>query len=94
MLIDVGVVENVFGYNYSRDPVSDESPLSDISVHGYYPSYNLFEGNVVQEIGISDYWGPAGPGNVYFRNRVESEDIFVNDSSDFQIILGNELVRG
>jgi hypothetical protein len=94
MIIEVGAVGNVYGYNYSRDPVSDEGPLADISVHGHYPSYNLFEGNVVQEIGISDYWGPVGPGNVYFRNRVETGNIFVKDSSHSQIIIGNELVRG
>lgn len=94
MIIEVGAVGNVYGYNYSRDPVSNGEPLSDISVHGHYPSYNLFEGNIVQEIGISDYWGPVGPGNVYFRNRVESENIFIADSSHSQIIIGNELVRG
>lgn len=94
MIIQVGAVGNVYGYNYSRDPVSEGSALPDISVHGHYPSFNLFEGNIVQEIGISDYWGPVGPGNVYFRNRVESKGIFVKDSSHSQTIIGNELVRG
>ena len=94
MIIQVGAVGNVFGYNYSREPVSQGGPLPDISVHGHYPSFNLFEGNVVQEIGISDFWGPVGPGNVYFRNLVEDKDIFVRDHSSEQIIMGNRIVRG
>jgi len=29
---------------------------ADISVHGHYAYSNLFEGNIVQEITVSDYW--------------------------------------
>ncbi len=24
---------------------------------------------------MADYWGPCGPGDTFFRNRLESEDI-------------------
>jgi hypothetical protein len=94
MMAHVGATGNVFGYNYSREPYTDTGPLPDISLHGHYPSFNLFEGNIVQEIGISDYWGPVGPENIYFRNRVETKDIFVKDHSHLQNIMANELVRG
>jgi hypothetical protein len=96
MLIQVGASGNVFGYNYSIDPVENSGfwHPPDISVHGHFPFMNLFEGNIVQEIGIADYWGPAGPGNTYLRNRVETEDIFAQDHSIDQNIIGNELTGG
>jgi hypothetical protein len=87
----------VFGYNYSTNTLQGEGERNlnqgwispDISVHGHYPFMNLFEGNEVEEIGISDYWGPAGPGNTYFRNKVKVEGIFYYDHSDFQNVIGN-----
>ena len=97
MMVHSGASGNVFGYNYSREPV-----LVDVSVHGHYPSANLFEGNVVQWVTASDYWGPAGPNNLYFRNRLEggngpgtrAGNLNLLDSSNYQNIVGNELVRG
>jgi hypothetical protein len=50
---------------------------------------NLFEGNIVQEIGISDHWGPMGPGNTFLRNLIEGEGVFLNDHSDYQNLIGN-----
>ena len=50
---------------------------------------NLFEGNDVQKIGIGDYWGPAGPGNTLFRNRVTGEGITYFDHSHLQNLIGN-----
>jgi hypothetical protein len=97
MLIQLGANGNVFGYNYSREPYQSDGTNwtpPDISVHGHYPFENLFEGNIVQEVGIADYWGPAGPYNTFFRNRVEAEDIDLEDSSNTQNLLGNELVTG
>jgi hypothetical protein len=99
MIIQVGASGNVFGYNYSREPYATDGSwkgeLCDISIHGHYPSYNLFEGNVVQQIDISDWWGPVGLGNILFRNRVESKKgISVKDHSHSQIIIGNELATG
>jgi hypothetical protein len=52
---------------------------------------NLFEGNVVQEIDVSDYWGPVGPGNTFLRNRIETEGFDVFDHSHEQNFVGNEL---
>ena len=93
MLVQVGATGNVFGYNYSTDNFTDEGDWTpcDISLHGHYPNMNLFEGNTVQEIDVSDYWGPCGPGNTFLRNRTESEGIQVMDHSHYQNVIGNEL---
>ena len=45
------------------------------------------------EIGIGDYWGPAGPGNTYHRNRVSGEGIVYHDASHQQNVLGNVTTR-
>jgi len=94
MLVQVGATGNVFGYNYSREPYQSEGgnwTPCDISLHGHYNNMNLFESNTVQEADVSDYWGPSGPGNTFFRNRVESEGIEVMDYSHGQNVVGNEL---
>ncbi len=92
MIIQVGANGNVFGYNFSRDSHDDSGNLlPDISLHGHFPFMNLFEGNIVEEIGISDYWGPVGPGNTLLRNCVEVEGVFVRDSSHRQNLVGNVL---
>jgi hypothetical protein len=98
MIIQLGANGNVYGYNYSLHPVQGEGETNlndgwtppDISNHGHYAFMNLFEGNELQEVGIGDYWGPAGPGNTYFRNRVSSEGIFYYDASHRQNLVGNE----
>ena len=94
MIIQVGASGNVYGYNYSINPYQDEGgdwTPCDISLHGHYLLMNLFEGNTVQEIDVSDYWGASGPGNTMFRNRVEAEGIEVMDYSHRQNVVGNEL---
>lgn len=96
MMVHIGANGNVFAYNYSIEPFQNTGTWTpcDISVHGHYPFMNLFEGNILQETGIADYWGPAGPGNTLFRNRIESENIDVMDHSHDQNIVGNELTGG
>jgi hypothetical protein len=101
MLIQLGANGNVYGYNYSMHPVQGEGETNlnsgwdppDISIHGHYAYMNLFEGNRVYEIGIGDYWGPAGPGNTYFRNKVIDEGIVCHDASHRQNSLGNITTR-
>ena len=92
MMVQVGASGNVYGYNYSIEPNAngDWTPC-DISMHGHYPLMNLFEGNVVQEVDVADYWGPCGPGNTLLRNRVEAEGIDVDDYSHGTNVVGNEL---
>ena len=99
MIIQNGAVGNVFAYNFSTDPVQGESDSDslndgwdppDVSFHGHYAQYNLCEGNIVTEIGISDYWGPMGPGNTFFRNEVSGNDgMLISDHSHRQNIIGN-----
>lgn len=94
MVVQVGASGNVFGYNYSVDPISSDGiPLPDVVLHGHYPNYNLFESNVVQHIAIGDYWGPAGSGNTFFRNIVESGGIDIEDHSHDQNLIANWLVQ-
>ena len=102
MMVQLGACGNVFGYNYSLENVqgTGETNLNqgwtpcDISLHGHYPNYNLFEGNIVQEIDVADYWGPCGPGNTFLRNVVESEGLDVLDQTHKQNIVGNVIGRG
>jgi len=98
MLVQTGANGNVFAYNYSVNPVQGEGEINlnkgwippDISIHGHYTFMNLFECNHVSEIGIADYWGPAGPGNTFFRNKVIDEGIFFYDQTHRQNVVGNE----
>ncbi len=95
MLIHVGSNGNVFGYNYSYDPFwtgINNNPPADISMHGHYSFMNLFEGNILQEADFSDYWGPGGPGNTMFRNRIETDNIYVSDHSHNSNVIANELI--
>lgn len=98
MMVHLGANGNVFGYNKSKQPVAtgDSAPgvlISDVSVHGHYPYMNLFEGNTVQKIEVSDWWGPCGPGNTFFKNIIESEGIMIKDSSNNQNIIGNKMLN-
>jgi len=89
LLLQKGANGNVLSYNYSR-----ENKLCDISIHGHYSYMNLFEGNVVQDIQVADFWGPTGPLTTLFRNRVESGGITVRDHSHRTNIIGNSILRG
>lgn len=109
MIVQLGTSGSVFGYNYAQRNYSDVAgegiwDKAYISVHGHYALVNLFEGNIVGKIDISDYWGPSGPGNTMFRNRCMGTDkhmdfgpyrgITIDDYSHDQNILANELVGG
>ncbi len=64
MMAITSASRNVFGYNYSHD----KSVQADLNLHGKYPFFNLFEGNIA-EIGYADAeWKWNGPYNTYFRN--------------------------
>ena len=104
MIFSKGANGNVISYNYSQNVLqgSGETDLNDgwippdISSHGHYPYMNLIEGNSAQEVGISDYWGPSGPGNLYFRNRIlsgeTSDGISYYDVTTKQNIIGNSAI--
>ncbi|MEZ4775757.1 MAG: T9SS type A sorting domain-containing protein [Bacteroidia bacterium] len=99
MMVKQGANGNVFAYNYSTDPYRSESPhdlSGDISLHGHFPYANLFEGNIVSNMITDHFWGGAGPGNMFFRNRatlygislinLDGSQVATND----QILVGNE----
>lgn len=86
-----GATANVFAYNYSREPNGSNN---DIALHGHYSYMLLLEGNIAQKMVSGDWWGPQGIGITYFRNRVETSDIRIQDHSHYQNIMANELVKG
>jgi hypothetical protein len=96
MIVSQGANGNVFGYNFSAVRLCESTDWTpcDISIHGHYPFRNLFEGNVVEEVDATDYWGPAGPGNVFLRNVVSKEGIEIMDASHDQAALGNLILAG
>jgi len=92
MIIYVGATGNVYGYNYSKEPHWQHLNIpSDISMHGHFSTMNLFEGNILEKAYFSDWWGPVGPGNTMFRNRVTTSNITVADHSHHQNVIANEL---
>ena len=98
MMVKTGSNGNIFAYNYSIESYRSETIhdfSGDISLHGHYAFANLFEGNIIQNIIIDHYWGPAGPFNTFFRNRTELYGIYMTSSTlietDKQNIVGNEV---
>jgi hypothetical protein len=95
MSVKHGANGNVIGYNFSSEtnrsePINDYS--ADINLHGHYPFANLIEGNEVEMIMIDHYWGPSGPNNLFFRNRVTQYGIFITAGtpvSNQQHFIGN-----
>lgn len=98
MLVQAGANGNVFGYNYSIEPIRTETPAdisSDIAGHGNYPYGNLFEGNVCQHIWLDASHGANGPLSTFFRNRAELYGLnMTDDLADRQNFVGNETFRG
>ena len=109
MIVKEGANTNVIGYNYSIHPhfgdgIDNSSIIpNDLSLHGHYPYMNLFEGNIFNQGGVGDYWGPAGPGNTFVRNKVEPmpsppfpsyfshAHLSIEDPSHDQNVVGNEM---
>jgi len=99
MLLQSGSNGNVLGYNYSTDPFWEEFPndaAGDIVLHGNYPSHNLFEGNICENIRPDGSHGNNGPFNTLFRNRTTGYGLITTEPSYQHSlnILGNEIVPG
>jgi hypothetical protein len=87
MIVQIGVNGCVFGYNYAEKNYSDDGwDKTYITLHGHYAWMNLFEGNIVGYVGVDDVWGPSGPGNTFFRNKVLGTDKH-QDFGEFRGIL-------
>ncbi|MCK5741655.1 MAG: hypothetical protein KAH48_05510, partial [Chlorobi bacterium] len=98
MMTKHGANGNVFAYNYSISTHRDEAILKnysgDISLHGHYSYANLFEGNVVQQIYLDGYWGPSGPYNTFFRNRLQNYGLLITSSDTYrQNIVANDIEK-
>lgn len=97
MMVKQGANGNVFSYNYSTAPTRTEFPTNagaDICLHGHYPFANLFEGNICQNLSIDQAFGPNGPDNMFFRNRIELYGLIMSSGtiqSDQQIMIGNDI---
>lgn len=98
MIVQAGANGNVFAYNRSVDPFWNQFPLpsnaaGEIVMHGDHPYFNLFEGNVVQNIVIDDSHGRNGPFNTLFRNRAMGWGVFMNGApaSDSVNFIGNHV---
>ena len=92
IIIQLGASGNVVAYNHARGSAGyeDRQPRADLSLHGHWPQANLFEGNILDLVSFSDWWGPAGPTNTLYRSCV-LQGVTVEDSSEDQIIAGNVL---
>ena len=97
MMVKQGANGNAYMYNYSIEPTRSE-PIADASgdliLHGHYPFANLFEGNICQNLQADQAWGPSGPFNTFFRNRVELYGIIMTSgtiNTDRQNFVGNDL---
>jgi hypothetical protein len=103
MMIKEGACGNVFSYNASYENHGVDGGKArrkaDLCAHGHYPCANLFEGNVVQLIANPDWWGPSGPHNTFFRNRVVQPRhnrgaLEVMDHTRRTNVVGNTLLTG
>jgi hypothetical protein len=97
MIVGRGANGNVFGYNFSTERGIDPTygaPQPDISAHGNFVFMNLFEGNVVEDADLPDYYHPAGPRNTLFRNGILNRGEAVELGSDAQNAIGNDTPNG
>ena len=96
-LLQAAANGNVIAYNYSYDPYWTEgwfpaASAGDVVLHGNYPYANLFEGNIFQNLVIDNSHGINGPYNTFFRNRIESYGIVMNNNSgDNMNFIANEI---
>ena len=94
VLLQAGANGNVVAYNYSREIqyILGYPAYADYVLHGNYPYANLFEGNIGQWM-LADQQGEMnGPGNTFFRNRVEDVGIVNSDvDTDSMVLVGNEI---
>ncbi|MBN2002708.1 MAG: hypothetical protein JXA21_05070 [Anaerolineae bacterium] len=102
MIVQLGTNGCVFGYNYPQRNFSDDGwDKTSIALHGHYPFLNLFESNIAGWAGMDNVWGPNGPDNTLFRNRIVGTDkheefgqyrgVWMQGFRGSQYIAGNEI---
>src|SRR3989344_1944012 len=79
LVTEYGGQGNIFGYNYSRDPInqgglSTDFLMGDALAHGGTPMFTLWEGNIFARLSLDNVLG----GSRYltaFRNHIETKGI-------------------
>jgi hypothetical protein len=79
IITEYGGQGNVFGYNYSLDPINENQDSTDFLMfdachHGGDPRFNLWEGNVVAKIGFDNVLG-SSRHNTAFRNWAQRKSL-------------------
>jgi hypothetical protein len=79
MIIEYGGCGNVFGYNYSKDPINEKENntdwlMADMSFHGGHPYMNLFESNIGSHMSPDNTLG-SSRHNTFFRNHATRRSI-------------------
>lgn len=79
MIIEYGGQGNVFGYNYSFNPINEGSIntdylMGDQILHGGLPQFNLFEGNVAATIKFDNVLGGSSH-NMVFRSLIQRKGL-------------------
>lgn len=95
-VVQSGASGNVFGYNFSSDPHSDDCNhcvFPDLSAHGSVANYTLWEGNKAVQFYLDNVHG-SNPWNTAFRNYLTKPNsgypgIDVAETSKWATIIGN-----
>lgn len=90
---------NVIGYNFTGYN-QNVSNTQEIMLHGYFPTLNLFEGNITGRLDFDLYYGLNGIYNTVFRNYIKNyttnkaqyRNSFGNIDSVSSFILDNNLL--
>ncbi len=83
VIVDWGSAGNVVGYNYSYgnfDASGDLVIMASFLEHGASPQFNLYEGNVGNNITLDSFWG-SGSNETMFRNQFRGTDTLASPLS-------------
>jgi hypothetical protein len=83
-LVDNGSSGNVIAYNYeigNFDSSGDLVILSAFGQHYAHPQFNLYEGNVGNNLTVDSFWG-TGSNNTRFRNQLRGTDTLASPLSN------------
>jgi len=84
MITEYGGTGNIFGFNYSREPINENGLntdylMGDMITHGGQPYMNLWEGNTAATIKNDNVLG-SSRWNTFFRNNVEVKSLPVKST--------------
>lgn len=89
LITEYGGQGNVFGYNYSKDPINENQLntdylMGDMIQHGGLPHWNLWEGNVGATIKL-DIVLAGSRYLTFFRNQVQRKGLPATYVADFAV---------